>query len=1334
MESERVTTMTIKTARRLSTLCLSGALTLGAVSQAQAAPNDAALKALFDQANYWHEKSHDDLASESLKKVLMVDANNTQALYLMALWAQQNGDLQTAAQWRARLAAVAPADAGLQALDNAKQLAQVPQGQLTLARQQARSGNVPAALATWRSMFNGDTPPPSLAPEYYLTMGSDKSLYPQAIGELQRFVAENPQDNAGRVALGKMLTWREDTRRDGIALLEPMASGSREADDGLRQALLWLGPQAGDERYYDNFLQRHPQDGDVQAYYRKNVGGAAKGEGFTALNSGDTGSAKRQFEQVLQTNPEDADALAGLGYIAQRNGDYKAASQYLSRAASQGGDASAERKTQADDAAFYGQLAEAQQTLKEGNVSQALALSAPLAQQSGERGTAAKLFRADVLRHNKDYPQAEQALRAVLNDQPQNAAARENLFYVLREQNKSDEAQAMLRTLPASLQAKLQPRIVTGLPGDPIRRQAQQAAAAGNTQQAIALLRQGVSRLPDDPWLRLDLARLLQKSGSGDEASTVMAPAARNGAGASSLYAAALFASENGAWQQAQTLLSRISPASQNGQMRDLAQRVNYNLQLATAERYLAQGNNIAAANTLKTLTNRPPESPVDAGKLAKLLAQSGDLNGAVALVRENLRQGVQGNAGDYADQVAVLNKAGLDNEAQAFLANPQLQARSTPTQLAGIRNGYVINEADQLREQGNYAAAYDKLMRAMQSDPQNTDLMFAMARLYQTGKMNKEAGVVYDYLITRDTDDQAARVGAIDVALAENNVDKAQSLASGLRNDGSADRMLLLARLEEAKGNHQQAMTYLRSARGKLLGMTSTNAAATPTIDGVLLADNPFVGNSRTAARSTYSDGDSMPWQVAQTAREPGSTLPGTMRTDLPMETVQSRTLRQVDEMMQDLQQKTGMWVQGGVEIRGRDGESGTSKLTEAKAPLTWSSSPFGDSRFEFTATPITLSAGSASGDAWRRYGTNPLNNAISNITSSIDNTENSADPTAANFSDLLDYNGENLSPMTDAGLANLASLYDSGRLKALSVSNFKSSLDNRISSSTDSQKANGVELAMALSGEQYRIDIGTTPLGQDLSTLVGGVQWSPKLTNYLTLILKGERRAVTDSLLSYVGMKDAYSGKTWGRVTKNGGSAQLGYDDGDAGFYVNGGGYSYIGENVASNTSMNASAGVYLRPYHDDFRALQTGLNVSWMDFSKNLSYYTYGQGGYFSPQNYVSVSLPVDFSQKIDNWKLNVGGSVGYQSYSQDSSDYFPTSDAAQGLLKDLYDLGYARDYRYGGSSESGVGYTVRAGVDYNVNKDMTIGGKVGYDTFGNYNESTAGLYFRYMLGGN
>lgn len=1345
--------MNIKTARRFSVLCLSGALTLATTGQALAAQNDAALKALFDQANYWHDKSRDELATQSLQKVLMVDPNNAQALYLMALWAQQKGDLQSATQWRTRLAQAAPADGGLQALDNAKQVAQVPQGQLNLARQQARSGNVPAALATWHTLFNGDTPPAGLAAEYYLTMASDKASYAQGVAALRELTARNPQDNAARVALGKALTWQEGSRREGIALLAPMADGSKEADSGLRQALLWLGPQSGDEPLYETWLQRHPQDSELQAYYRKNIGGMAKGVGYDALNSGDNRTARQQFEKALQTNPEDADALAGMGYIAQRSGDYQAAAQYLSRAASLGGDASGERKAQAQDAAFYGQLADAQQALKQGNVSQALALSAPLAQQSGEQGTAAQLFRADVLRRSKDYPQAEQTLRDVLAQQPQNAAARENLYYVLRDQNKTAEAQAMLRTLPAGLQAKLQPRAVSGLPGDPIRRQAQQALAAGDTEQAIAILRQGVTQLPNDPWLRLELARALQKSGNAHDAADVMMPAMSPQAGASSLYAAALFASENGGWQQARSLLGRISPASQNGEMRTLAQRVNYNLQMATAERYLAQGNSLAAGNTLRALTAQPPSSPADAGKLARMLAQSGDMAGAVALVRDNMRSGVQGNAGDYADQVAVLNQAGLNQEAQAFLSSPEIAARSTPGQLAGIRNGDVINQADRLREQGNYAAAYDTLVRAMQHDPQNTELMFAMARLYQTGKMNTEAGEVYNYLLSRDTDDQAARAGAIDVALADDNVEKAESLAAGLRSNNTPDRLLLLARLEEAKGNHQQAMTLLRSARGKLMGLQSTNSAATPTVGGVLLADNPFVGTSRKAntALETASTGV-LPWQVNQVAREPGSVLPGTMRTDLPAQTAQARTLRQVDEMMQKMDQKTGMWLQGGLDIRGRDGESGTSKLTEARAPLTWSASPFGESRFEFTATPMSLSSGNASGDAWRRSGSNPLANAVSNL-----NTTLKAEQTALKTrlegmtqTQIDDYflanpgaeAALNASPITGTDY-NLTSLAGRTKLGALSgdnlqayldASNNKPNVDQPGKDTTDSQKASGVELNMALGGESYRFDIGTTPLGQDLTSLVGGVKLSPKLTNYLTLILTGERRAVTDSLLSYVGLEDKYSGKRWGQVTKNGGSVQLSYDDGDAGFYVGGGGYSYLGENVASNNSVNASAGVYLRPWHDEDRQVQTGLSMSWMDFSKNLGQFTFGQGGYFSPQNYVSVALPVDFSQKFDNWKVNVGGSVGYQSYTQDGSDYFPTQSAWQEQLTTLADNGFAKEARYAGASQSGIGYTVRAGADYNVSKKMTIGGKLGYDTFGDYNESTAGVYFRYMLGNN
>lgn len=206
---KRASRMNTHAARQFSTLCLSGALTLGSFGGAHAAGNDAALQALFAQANYWHEKSHDELAMESLQKVLSVDANNAQALYLMALWAQQGAICRPQPSggrgWRKRRPTAPDYRIWI-----AQKMAQVPQGQLTLARQQARSGNVPAALATWRSMFNGNVPPSGLAAEYYMTMASDKALYPQALSELRQYVAQHPQENAPRVALGKVLTARRD--------------------------------------------------------------------------------------------------------------------------------------------------------------------------------------------------------------------------------------------------------------------------------------------------------------------------------------------------------------------------------------------------------------------------------------------------------------------------------------------------------------------------------------------------------------------------------------------------------------------------------------------------------------------------------------------------------------------------------------------------------------------------------------------------------------------------------------------------------------------------------------------------------------------------------------------------------------------------------------------------------------------------------------------------------------------------------------------------------------------------------------------------------------------
>ncbi|MFB4341768.1 cellulose synthase subunit BcsC-related outer membrane protein [Pantoea sp. CS_6] len=1255
-------------------LVLGGTIALSLPLQAAESSNPA-LQALFDQATYWHQKAHDDLAKASLQKVLMVEPDNTQALYLLALYSQQSGDNAGAMQYRARLSQVSPNDPHLAELDNARQLQSIPQAQLSLARQQARSGNIAAALQTWRNTFSGNEPPPSVAAEYYLTMAGDRALLPQAIEALRQFSAQHPQDMGARLALGKALTYQDSTRREGIELLSTLASGNQDADRSLRQALLWLGPQASDAPLYQTWQQRHPQDTAVMDYYRKNVGGAEKGAGFSALNSGDVNSAETSFGKVLQANPQDADALAGMGYVAQREGRYQEAADYLQRAAQLGGDQSADRQKQAADARFYAQLANAQQAFKNGDSAQALALSAPLTQAEGEKGVAAGLFRADVLRRSNQPEQAEQAYRTILKNDPDNRNAREGLFYVLRQQNRTAEANTLLASLPESVRQSVAPR---GSSVDPVRQLAKRQVAAGNISAAIATLQQGIQRYPQDGWLRLDLARLYRQQGDSIQAASVMQPVMRDGASTAELYAGALNASESGAWQQASALLARIPASAQTRDMRELAQRVNFNLQMATADQYLAQGSDAAAANTLKALAVNPPDNPVDAGNLAQKLAKAGDLAGAVAVVRGNMQRGVQGNAGDYAAQVAVLNQAGLESEAQRFLSTPALQARSTPKQLADLREGYLINEVDRLRQQKQYAAAYDKLIGALQRDPQNRDLMFAMARLYQDGKMNKDAGVVYDYLMTQDTPSQDARVGAINVALAQNDVQRANELARGLTPDPTPQRQLLLAQVAEANGDHSQAMRYLRTARGQIIGLQGAQPGTTPTIGGLALADNPFVNRSTSPVGRTPSTyGTVLPWQVApaSSGTSPDATVAST--TNVPSQ--QAQTLHDIDAMMETLQEKTDTWAQGTVQVRGRDGESGLSQLTEAKAPLTFSTVPFGDARFDFTMTPVSLTAGSAAGDAWRRFGTNAL---------------------------------------------------EQGKVVAANGAK----VDDVPTASTNSQTASGVELSLALKGDSYKVDLGSTPLGQDLNTLVGGVQWSPKITDFLTLILTGERRAITDSLLSYVGTEDKSSGKRWGNVTKNGGNALLSYDNGDAGMYVGAGAYSYVGENVASNNNLQANAGVYVRPFHADDRELKVGMSLSWMDFSKNLSYFSYGQGGYFSPQDYASISFPIDFTRTFDDLKVNIGGALGYQSYSQDKSAYFPNDPSRQAQLEALAANGHVKSAFYEGNSKNGVGYNLHAGADYKIDKDVTIGGQLGYDTFGDYNESSAQLYFRYLFGDN
>jgi hypothetical protein len=103
----------------------------------------------------------------------------------------------------------------------------------------------------------------------------------------------------------------------------------------------------------------------------------------------------------------------------------------------------------------------------------------------------------------------------------------------------------------------------------------------------------------------------------------------------------------------------------------------------------------------------------------------------------------------------------------------------------------------------------------------------------------------------------------------------------------------------------------------------------------------------------------------------------------------------------------------------------------------------------------------------------------------------------------------------------------------------------------------AAGVALGMTYRrGDSFRFDIGSSPIGFPSSTMLGGLEIAPQI-GVARVRLTGERRSVEDSMLSWVGQRDPFTGRNWGNVIRTGGRGQIELPLGP-GYVYAGGGYS--------------------------------------------------------------------------------------------------------------------------------------------------------------------------------
>ena len=281
--------------------------------------------------------------------------------------------------------------------------------------------------------------------------------------------------------------------------------------------------------------------------------------------------------------------------------------------------------------------------------------------------------------------------------------------------------------------------------------------------------------------------------------------------------------------------------------------------------------------------------------------------------------------------------------------------------------------------------------------------------------------------------------------------------------------------------------------------------------------------------------------------------------------------------------------------------------------------------------------------------------------------------------------------------------------------------------------QQAAGVGLDLAFAEDWFAADVGVTPLGFAETNAVGGVTLSPLIADNLRLRVTAERRAVTDSVLSYAGTSDPNSGITWGGVTRSGGHLQLELTAGRANFYV-GGGYDWLaGTDVASNEEGNFGAGGSFPVWQSGSDAVRVGLDLVYFGYQKNLRYFTLGQGGYFSPQSYFSAVIPVNCQGSEGDLSWSVGGSLGFQTYDEASSDVFPDNASLQDALVARAASTPNLGTEYASDSEAGLVGGAHGELTYHVSPSLELGGRASYQRTGDWNTASGLFFARYTFNG-
>lgn len=1316
----------------------------------------------------WRERNRPDLAAQSLRKILESQPDNTEALFQLGSIELQSQRFDQVRSTITRLRQIDPNDARAAELERAMAVGQTDEVALAEARRLAAAGAYDRAIAAYQRAFRGGPPPFDLAVEYYETLAGTGTGWEEARIRLKALAERSYATSRTKFAYARVLSYNEQTRREGIVLLAELAGDpavGQASFEAMRQAMLWLtvGPQ--DKPFFESYLKRFPGDTvvrdrlvDSQRPVAQNPIGAAINEAYRLSEQGLNDQAVARFEGVLQSDPSNADAVAGIGIVRLRQERFTDARDQLDKAIKMAPSRAAEWARALESANFWLAYREAVSLRDRGDFAQAEKIARPLADNTGtakERGIAQGLM-GDLLRRQGKQREAEVYYRDALNRDPGNKEAQAGLYQVMTAQGRDTRTEPLL--------ANLDPSVRTRIQSDGTQEAAQrlrtQATGLERSQpeRAEQLFREAMRMDPSSPWIRYELAKFLARRGRAPEAQALIDELVASGR-PESIYAAAVYYSEQSRTGEAVALLDRIPANQRSARMNTLRndlRNAGDTDQLIAA----AKAGDAGARATLAARANAANATPSQQANAALALAKVGDRAAAMAVVRRlQVRNDL--SADTLRTMFYASTEAGQDAEANALLA--RISKNTGGRDVANLQESLAIQQSDRLRAQKNLTAAYDVLLPFVSGASPSVGARLALARVYKDSGFSEQAIQVLDGIMVSSPADADTLQQAVNLAVDLKRYERADVwMAEALRLQPDNPRLYMVqARLLRAQGDTTGAKRALDTAQQLNRGLRQTELVPTPAPTPAILpaaappvqraaVESPRNAVANTGANATASTGaPAIPPEVAA-LRPDGRNDDAALMAEFEQRVAAKKA---------SVTSTDGAPARADVMSLDRPSLATPAVLTAqagpiaapvqvAQNPLVPLRRPGGESTSSTSVTsmtppPLPGTPGVPSGSMGD---TDPLSREIDRELNSLKKQ------TAIIVDGGLGFRGR--SGESGLGRINELNVPIKARIPIGNAALVPTIMPVTIDAGTiagdpatltrygangivglagavqpNNARATGIAFGMGIDWGRLSFDVGSTPLGFPIANIVGGIAWNQPLGDKMNLKLEASRRAVTDSVLSYAGVTDPVTGTTWGAVTRSGGEAIVSYDDQSLGLYTKFSYGYYMGTNVPTNQSYEFTSGAYFRPIKEEDQELKVGISATYLSYNQNLSYFTFGQGGYFSPQSFYSLTFPVDWTETSGKFKYNAGATLGVQSIQQSSALFFPTNYYFQNAANILASSGVSAIAPiFPSQSNTGIAFGLRLGFEYAATERTSIGAKANFDNAYQYDQGTILLFLR------